>query len=316
MATGNEPGAEEESELGAGVDEPSGVSAKAPRHRCDGPDEGGPDEGGPGEGGQGEGGEGEGGEGEGGQVPAGRHRRLVGAGSAVLGLGVVLLGYAAFGPQDRTEPGVVTSVADGAALARAAGSGSVAATTPQLTTTPSASTRTRSSVETTVRPSRTGSVSRESVSGSTATAAATSPAAAGGTTRSTTTTAAFTPITIDATDPRNTLSGGAEAVSCTGCASGSRVRYIDADAAVSVPVRGVGVAGTRTLTISYESDGLRDLQVTVNDVPVRTLSLAGAGDWQTPARVSLRVQLERGANTIVFANPSGPAPDLDRFRIS
>lgn len=126
----------------------------------------------------------------------------------------------------------------------------------------------------------------------------------------------FTSRTIDATAPGNTVSGGAEAVECAGCVSGSRVRYLAGAAAVTVPVRGVEVAGQRTLTVVYESDGERELRIAVNDEPVQLLTLAGAGDWETPARVRVRVNLDRGANTMVFSNPEGPAPDLDQFQIS
>ncbi|GAB6903206.1 carbohydrate-binding protein [Kineosporia succinea] len=125
----------------------------------------------------------------------------------------------------------------------------------------------------------------------------------------------FSPVTIDATAPGNTITG-AQALECATCASGSRVGYLAGAASVRVPVPGVEVAGTRTLTIVYESDGPRDLFVSVNGgTPHQLTGLPGRGDWETPATTSLRIELAEGTNTLVFDNPQGPAPDLDRFSI-
>ena len=85
-----------------------------------------------------------------------------------------------------------------------------------------------------------------------------------------------------------------------------------------MPVNGVAVAGTRRLTIAYEcGDTPRDLVVTVNGgADQRLAALPTTADWQTPGWTGLNIDLREGRNTIRFHNPSGPAPDLDQFRIS
>ncbi|GLY31931.1 hypothetical protein Kisp02_52960 [Kineosporia sp. NBRC 101731] len=122
-------------------------------------------------------------------------------------------------------------------------------------------------------------------------------------------------MTINATDGGNTRTD-VQAVACPTCAAGSRIAYLAGAAGLTVPVTGVAVAGTRTLTILYESDGPRDLYVSVNGGADQHLAgLPGRGDWETPAGTTLRINLKKGSNTLLFHNPVGPAPDLDQFSI-
>ncbi len=126
------------------------------------------------------------------------------------------------------------------------------------------------------------------------------------------TSAAFVPLTIDATDPRNRASG-TEATLCPACVSGSRVKYLGQGHTLVVPVTDVPVAGLRTMTIVYTCDGTRPLQVSVaGGVPV-SLSLSGIG-WETPMRVTIPIDLPAGDSDIAFFG-ADPAPDLDRIII-
>ncbi|MBT0771455.1 hypothetical protein KIH74_21135 [Kineosporia sp. J2-2] len=177
-------------------------------------------------------------------------------------------------------------------------------TTPKITTTPT----TTVSASVRARPTAT-SVPASSSLVSTATPRARR------TTETTTTQPAptFSPVTVAAADA--SVSGGAAVVECSGCRSGSRVAYLEGTRAVTLTLSGVPVAGARQLTIVYESDNLRDLTVTVNGDSRTLTSLPGAGDWVTPATVTVGIELTKGTNTLVFANPAGPAPDLDQFVI-
>jgi len=127
----------------------------------------------------------------------------------------------------------------------------------------------------------------------------------------------FTPVTISAIDPRNTRVGAQESA-CYTCVSGARISYLEGSRSLTVPVNDVAMAGTRRLTIAYEcGDAPRDLVVTVNgDAGQRLAALPKTADWETPGWVSLDIVLRKGTNRIKFHNPTGPAPDLDQFRIT
>jgi hypothetical protein len=127
---------------------------------------------------------------------------------------------------------------------------------------------------------------------------------------------AFLPIRIPAGAASNELFGRAAVIACPTCVSGSRVQYLGQGAFVVVNVRGVTVAGPRTLTITYESDGTRNLYVSVNGADPTELVLAGHDDWTTPATATTPITLPTGNTTIKFFNQTDPAPDLDEILIS
>jgi hypothetical protein len=113
-------------------------------------------------------------------------------------------------------------------------------------------------------------------------------------------------------------SSGIAVTECPMCASGKRVQYLGQGHYVIVRLKDVKVPGKRTMTIIYTcacDDDPRELDVSVNSDPVHTLSVKGAKSWDTPARVSLKVTLGKGANVIRFFNQEAPAPDLDQVLI-
>jgi hypothetical protein len=124
----------------------------------------------------------------------------------------------------------------------------------------------------------------------------------------------FRPIRIAATAARNELFG-VEATKCPTCASGSRVKYVGQGHGIVVPLRDIPSAGRRSLTIYYESDGTRPLQVAVADDPVVTLMLTGNDSWIVPAQVELTVDIPAGDSAIKLFHPDKPAPDLDQIII-
>jgi hypothetical protein len=125
----------------------------------------------------------------------------------------------------------------------------------------------------------------------------------------------FKSISVHAADPAN-VREGARVIDCASCDGGQRVGYIGGPNILVMRVNGVTVAGSRTLTVTYESDGPRTLQLTVNNGAVRTLSLAGAHDLLIPAVVTLQVFIPTGTSWIKFANDGGPAPDINKIVIS
>ncbi|GIF45655.1 hypothetical protein DFJ67_0711 [Asanoa ferruginea] len=126
--------------------------------------------------------------------------------------------------------------------------------------------------------------------------------------------ARFVPITVEAEDPRNTLSGGAAATECATCRGGARVRYLCIDCRVTVRTT-VPVAGRRTVTIVYESDGYRTLKVSVNGAPARTWQVKGA-DWTTPHSFRFTADLPAGPLRLTLFNDESPAPDVDQVVVS
>ena len=126
--------------------------------------------------------------------------------------------------------------------------------------------------------------------------------------------ARFTPITVEAEDPRSTLSGGAAVTDCATCRGGHRVRYLCLTCRVVVHAT-VPVAARRTVTIVYEADGDRAIKVRINDAPARTLQVTGR-DWTTPRSVQFTAELPAGAVRLSFYNDEAPAPDLDQVVIS
>ncbi|MFB9446662.1 hypothetical protein Dvina_23350 [Dactylosporangium vinaceum] len=124
----------------------------------------------------------------------------------------------------------------------------------------------------------------------------------------------FPKLVVAAADPGNERHG-VETTACPTCASGSRVQYVGQGHALVVPITSP-VAGRRTLTIVYESNGPRPLHVIVGDQPTVQLSLPGKGSWTEPARVELPIDLPAGDTVIRLFHPDRPAPDLDQLIIA
>ncbi|GIF66306.1 hypothetical protein Ais01nite_43410 [Asanoa ishikariensis] len=126
--------------------------------------------------------------------------------------------------------------------------------------------------------------------------------------------ARFVPITVEAEDLDNTLTGGAAPTECATCRGGARVRYLCVSCQVVVRAT-VPVAGKRTITVVYESDGYRALKVKVNNDPARTFQVGGT-DWTTPRSFRFTAELPAGPVRVSLFNDDTPAPDVDQVVIS
>ena len=122
--------------------------------------------------------------------------------------------------------------------------------------------------------------------------------------------ATFAPIAVQAEAAGNTLSGGAAEVDCATCDGGARVRWIGR---VDVHLT-VAVAGTRIVTVEYESDGNRGLAMSVNGASPVVATVTGT-DWTTPKSLRFTVSIPAGSVDLGFYGEGGNAPDLDKITV-
>ena len=73
--------------------------------------------------------------------------------------------------------------------------------------------------------------------------------------------------------------------------------------------------GTYRLTITYFCNENRDICLDVNGQRITTLT-THSRDWDTPARISIDIQLKKGDNVIRLSNPSNWMPDIDGMTIT
>lgn len=125
----------------------------------------------------------------------------------------------------------------------------------------------------------------------------------------------FQSTTVHAADPAN-IRTGARVIECASCRGGSRVGYIGGPNVLAIRVAGVTAAGTRTLTIVYETEEPRTLVVAVNDGAPQTRRLTGAASLLIPATTSIEVFVPAGDSWIRFFNDSGSAPDINEIVLS
>ncbi|WP_432992611.1 hypothetical protein [Dactylosporangium sp. CA-233914] len=125
--------------------------------------------------------------------------------------------------------------------------------------------------------------------------------------------ASFAPISIQAEDPKNQITGGASAVACRTCRGGQRVRYMCAECSLVVHAT-LPVAGTRTITVYYEADGDRSLKVRINAAAPRTFLVNGP-QWTVPQSLRFTAELPAGPVQLTLYNDQSPAPDLDEIAI-
>jgi len=121
--------------------------------------------------------------------------------------------------------------------------------------------------------------------------------------------ARFTPVTIQAEDPGNLLTGGASVVTCATCHGGGRVRYL-CNTCTLVVRTALPVAGSRTITVGYEVDGPRFIKVSINGAPASSWPVTGP-EWTVPQTFRFTAQLPAGDLRLTFFNDESPAPDID-----
>ncbi|BCB75002.1 hypothetical protein GCM10022251_75670 [Phytohabitans flavus] len=121
----------------------------------------------------------------------------------------------------------------------------------------------------------------------------------------------FTPVSVQAEAPGNRLADGAGVTSCDTCDGGARVRYIgELTVYATLPA-----AGTRTITVTYECDGRRHIEVSTANSEFRLFTLTGTS-WQTPATFTFEANLPAGRVALDFRSNGSSAPDIDKITIS
>ena len=125
----------------------------------------------------------------------------------------------------------------------------------------------------------------------------------------------FGPIAVEAEYAANIVSPGATIEACGQCSGRFRVRGLTGPVGLVVPLD-VPVAGTRTVTVVFEAEGVRHLVVAVNDAIVFDRDVTGP-DADTPQSISFEAFIPAGAVRValdVAEHVSGP--DIDRITIS
>jgi hypothetical protein len=116
----------------------------------------------------------------------------------------------------------------------------------------------------------------------------------------------------------NTLAGQAATRSSAGASGGALVGYVGGGTANYLQFNNVqaSAAGARQVTVHYASGEARSTTVSVNGGTAVAVSTPSTGGWDTVGSVTVSLQLNAGANTIRFGNPTGWAPDFDRIVVS
>lgn len=124
----------------------------------------------------------------------------------------------------------------------------------------------------------------------------------------------FVPISVEAEDPDNVPPAGAEVTACVQCSGGYRLRYVTGPVGLIVPLT-IPVAGTRSITVVYETDSPRTLVVTVNRAVVYNRTVVGPS-WDVPSSVTFRAYLPAGTVLLALDSDTSSGPDLDKVTIT
>ena len=110
------------------------------------------------------------------------------------------------------------------------------------------------------------------------------------------------------------LAGGARVSSCSSCSGGADVGYIGNGGTLTMTGISVPADGNYTVQIGYANgdSAPRSAQISFNGAAPVTVSFPPSGGWGTISRLSVSGAFKAGAaNTLIFSNPSGWAPDID-----
>jgi hypothetical protein len=118
----------------------------------------------------------------------------------------------------------------------------------------------------------------------------------------------------EAESSANTLGGRARVATCGACSGGGKVGFVGRGGTLTFNRVMAASAGSYTLTIRYcDGDAGRNADLSVNGGAATSLHFTNTGGFGTPGTRTVTVQLNAGANTIEFSNPSASAPDFDRI---
>jgi hypothetical protein len=121
-------------------------------------------------------------------------------------------------------------------------------------------------------------------------------------------------VSYEAEASGNTRGGQAAVRSSAGASGGAVVGYVGNGTANYLQFNNVSAtAGAHAIAISYASGEDRSLTIAANGGTATTVSTPSTGGWDTIGTVTVRLNLNAGANTIRIGNPGGWAPDIDRI---
>jgi hypothetical protein len=124
----------------------------------------------------------------------------------------------------------------------------------------------------------------------------------------------FEPMGIEAENGLSVLTGGATRLACPTCSGGSRVGFVGCGGEIVVVTKLVA-SSLRTVRVTYETDGARELHTKINDFEVDVRSLDGSS-WEVPLPFEFTATLPAGPVQIGFYNDASSAdPDIDRVDI-
>jgi hypothetical protein len=124
-------------------------------------------------------------------------------------------------------------------------------------------------------------------------------------------------VSYEAEAAGNTVSGGAQIAGCSGCSGGAKVGDLGGTGIVAINGVTVAHAGTYLMRVAYvDGDSSRTAVVTVNGTAFN-LPLSGTNDndWDNAQTVTVPVQLNAGANTVQFGNPTDYVSDIDKITV-
>jgi uncharacterized protein YkwD len=119
--------------------------------------------------------------------------------------------------------------------------------------------------------------------------------------------------TYEAEASTNTLGGGAHAVDCGRCSGGRRVTGLGLLGSLTFTGLVAEQDGTTRLAVTYTSARARTAQISVNGGVATAVRFPGTRSAERPGTLRLTVTLKAGENTVVFGNPAGAAPDIDKI---
>lgn len=125
------------------------------------------------------------------------------------------------------------------------------------------------------------------------------------------------PTSYEAEAPGNTIAGSAAIYSCGGCSGGAKVGYLGGSGTLTMNNIEVAVAGTYLMQLSYvDGDSSRPAVITVDGKSFQQ-PLSGTNDnnWDVAQTITIPVQLNAGANTIEFGNPTDYVSDIDKITV-
>ncbi|WP_219838393.1 carbohydrate-binding protein [Paenibacillus sp. R14(2021)] len=114
----------------------------------------------------------------------------------------------------------------------------------------------------------------------------------------------------------NTLSGNASVSDCASCSGGKKVGNLYQGASLQFNHVEAQTAGTYKLTVAYISGDPRSADISVNAGASQHIDFEKTSDWNTVGSMSLTVTLNKGENTILFADGGQYSPDIDRIELS